>query len=120
MFEYLASLYFGFILLCIYQKRNQCPSDAIKLMELILLLYITYCNPLLGVVCTMIFIQQCTREGGSTFYHTSSRLHVSEQLIPKQSNTLLVEQPSGLPPQESLTGQMSKPYSSEKSKYTPF
>ena len=120
MFEYLASLYFGFILLCIYQKQNQCPSDAIKLMELILLLYITYRNPLLGVICAMIFIQQCTRNSTPTLYHQPSRLHVSDQLIPKQSNTLLVDQPTGLPPQESLTGQMAKPYSSQKSKYTPF
>jgi len=118
MFEYLASLYFGAILYLIVQQRNQCPSFEVKTFELALLLYITNSNPLLGIVCAMIFIKQCTVEGVISHIKKTSRIHVDEQLRPKQSTEM--DRQTGLPPQESLTGQMSKPYSQLPSKYTPF
>ena len=120
MFEYLASLYFGVILWLILQKTNQCPSFTMKTFELSLLLYITYKNPLLGIICAMIFIKQCTVEGYVSHVKKSSRISVDEQLRPSHSNTMMVERQTGLPPQESLTGQMAKPYSQLPSRYTPF
>jgi len=120
MFEYLASLYFGAILWFILQRRNQCPSFEVKTFELALLLYITYRNPLLGIVCAMIFLKQCKVEGMISHVKKSGRIHVDEQLRAKHSNTLSAERHTGLPPQESLTGQMAKPYSQMPSKYTPF
>ena len=120
MFEYLASLYFGTILWFIVQKTNTCPSFTMKTVELSLLLYITYRNPLLGIVCAMIFIKQCTVEGYVSHIKQSSRMNVDEQLRPSHSNTFFVERQTGLPPQESLTGQMAKPYSQLPSKYTSF
>jgi len=114
MFEYLASLYFGTIL----WNQNQCPSFTMKLFELALLIYITYRNPLLGIICAMIYLKQCTVEGYVYHIQTSSRIHVDEQLRPKKSSE--VERHTGLPPQESLIGQMAKPYSQLPSKYTPF
>ena len=118
MFEYLASLYFGAILWFIVQRRNQCPSFTTKTFQLALLLYITFRNPLLGIVCAMIFLKQCTVEGMVSHVKKSSRIHVDEQLRPKHSTA--VERQTGLPPQESLTGQMAKPYSQLPSKHTPF
>lgn len=120
MFEYLASLYFGFILWFIVQNNYSCPSLEEKVFELLLLLYITYRNPLLGIVCAMIFMKQCTIEGCVTIAKQPSRIHVDEQLRPSQSNTLFVDRPMGLPPQESLIGQMAKPYSQLPSPYTTF
>ncbi len=120
MFEYLASLYFGFILWLIVQNNNSCPSLEEKVFELLLLLYITYRNPLLGIICAMIYIKQCTVEGCVTIAKQPSRFYVDEQLRPSQSNTLFVDRPVGLPPQESLIGQMAKPYSQLPSPYTPF
>jgi hypothetical protein len=116
MFEYLASLYFGFIL----WFNHSCPSLEEKVFELLLLLYITYKNPLLGIICAMIYIKQCTVEGCVTIAKQPSRFYVDEQLRPSQSNTLFVDRPVGLPPQESLIGQMAKPYSQLPSPYTPF
>ena len=43
-----------------------------------------------------------------------------EQLRPSHSNTFSVERQTGLPPQESLIGQMAKPYTQLPSPYTPF
>lgn len=118
MFEYLASLYFGAILWFIVQNQNQCPSFTMKSVELALVIYITYRNPLLGIICAMIYIKQCTVEGYVSHIQYSSRINLDEQLRPKKSNE--VERHTGLPPQESLTGQMAKPYSQLPSKYTPF
>jgi len=120
MFEYLASLYFGFILWFIVEHNSSCPSFEVKAFELLLLVYITYRNPLLGIVCAMIFIKQCTVEGCVTISKQPSRIYVDEQLRPSQSNTFSVARQTGLPPQESLIGQMSKPYSQLPSSYTPF
>jgi len=120
MIEYLASLYFGVILWFIVQRRNTCPSFERKTLELALLLLITYRNPLLGIVCAMIFMKQCTVYGKVAFFKPSSRFDVDEQLRPSHSNKLYVERQTGLPPQESLIGQMEKPYSQMPSKYTPF
>jgi hypothetical protein len=118
MFEYLASLYFGAILWFIVQRRNQCPSFEVKTFELALLLYITYRNPLLGIVCAMIFLKQCKVEGMVSHIKKTGRIHVDEQLRPKQATDM--DRQTGLPPQESLTGQMAKPYSQLPSKHTPF
>lgn len=120
MFEYLASLYFVAILWFIVQQRNTCPSFVRKTFELALLLFITYRNPLLGIICAMIFVKECTVVGDVSFIKQPSRFYVDEQLRPSNSNKLYVERQTGLPPQESLIGQMEKPYSQMPSKYTPF
>jgi hypothetical protein len=120
MFEYLASVYFGFILWFIVQNNYSCPSLEEKVFELLLLLYITYRNPLLGIVCAMIFMKQSTIEGCVTLAKPPIRFNVDEQLRPSSSNTFFVDRPMGLPPQESLIGQMAKPYSQLPSPYTPF
>jgi len=118
MFEYLASLYFAGILWLIVQRKNYCPSFEVKTVELTMLIYIAYRNPLLAIVCAMIFLRQCKIEGMVSHIKKTGRIHVDEQLRPKQSTDM--ERQTGLPPQESLTGQMSKPYSQLPSKYTPF
>ena len=115
MFEYLATLYFVAILW--FNIHN--PSFQRKTFELALLLFITYKNPLLGIVCAIIFIQE-TPVGVLSHVQPSSRFYVDEQLRPTSSNKLCAERQSGLPPQESLIGQMEKPYSQMPSKYTPF
>ena len=120
MFEYLASVYFGFILWFIVQNNYSCPSLEEKIFELLLLLYITYRNPLLGIVCAMIFMKQSTVEGCVSLAKQPARFSVDEQLRPSSSNILFVDRPMGLPPQESLIGQMAKPYSQLPSPYTPF
>ena len=120
MIEYLASLYFGVILWFIVQRRNTCPSFERKTLELALLLLIAYRNPLLGIVCAIIFIKECKVEGIVSHVKQPSRFDVDEQLRPTHSNKLNVERQTSLPPQESLTGQMAKPYSQLPSKYTPF
>jgi hypothetical protein len=118
MFEYVACFYFVVLLVFIVQKRNKCPSFELKTFELSLILYITYKNPLLGIICAMIFLKQCTIEGMISHVKKPSRIHVDEQMRPKRSN--ISDRQTGLPPQDSLTGQMAKPYSQLPSKYTPF
>jgi len=120
MFEYLASLYFGFILWFIVQNNYSCPSLEEKAFALLLLLYITYKNPLLGIVCAMIYIKHSTIEGCVTLAKQPSRFSVDEQLRPSHSNIFSVDRSTTLPPQESLIGQMAKPYSQLPSPYTPF
>ena len=120
MFEYLATLDFGFILWFLVQNNYSCPSLEEKTFSLLLLLYITYRNPLLGIVCAMIYIKQCTVEGCVSLAKQPSRIYVDEQLRPSQSNTFSVDRQTSLPPQESLIGQMAKPYSQLPSPYTTF
>jgi hypothetical protein len=116
MFEYLASVYFGVILWFNYS----CPSFEVKVFEILLLIYITIRNPLLGIVCAMIYIKQCTLEGCVSVVKQPSRMYLDEQLRPSQSNIFSVDRSTTLPPQESLIGQMAKPYSQLPSPYTPF
>jgi hypothetical protein len=115
MFEYLLTLLF-----LVFLFVKEVPY-YVKLIELIILLYITYKQPLLGIICAIIFIQQITVKGRVMYTQNPIRFDIDEQIRPKSSNCMQVSNSSGLPPQESLTGSMSKPYlSNTTGNYTPF
>ena len=96
-------------------------NDTVKAIELAMIVYVSYKNPLLGLLCAMIFIQQIPVEGMISHKKNPTRMALDEQVRPKDSNSLPVTKPGGLPPQESLTGHMAKPYiDSPVGNYNPF
>jgi hypothetical protein len=120
MLEYLLSLYFIVLGYFILKNQSKKPSFELKAIELAMIIYITYKHPLLGLACTMIALRQ-TIEPMVSYTLTPFRLPVEEQMRPKCSNIMNIERSHGLPPQESITGQMARPYKNEPNKkYTPF
>jgi len=120
MLEYVLSLYFIGVAYFILKNHYKKPSFELKTIELSMILYITYKHPLLGLACSMVFLRQ-SEDYKLTFSEKPFRLPVEEQMRPKSSNEINVVKPSGLPIQESLIGQMAKPYKNEPSKiYTSF
>ena len=87
-----------------------------------MVIYVTYKNPLLGILCAASFIKQLPIEGLILQRkHTPSRIHLDEQLRAKDSNTLVFTKPSGLPIQEPFKGDKAKPFKDDPGKtYTPF
>lgn len=115
MFEYLLTLLFLSFLFV-----KEVPY-YVKPIELFIILYITYKQPLLGIICAVIFIQQFTVKSRVMYNKSPVRFDMDEQIRPKSSNCMQVSNSNGLPPQESLTGSMSKPYlSNTTGNYTPF
>jgi hypothetical protein len=120
MLEYLLSLYFVVLGYFILKNQSKKPTFELKAIELAMIIYITYNHPLLGLACTMIALRQ-TIEPMISHIKKPSRLPVEEQMRAKSSNMMNIERPHGLPPQESFTGQMARPYKNEPSKkYTSF
>ena len=120
MLEYVLSLYFLAVAYFILKHQSTKPSFELKAIELAMVIYITHKHPLLGLACTMIMLRQ-TIEPMVSHVKKSTRLPLDEQMRPKASSDMNVERPHGLPPQESYTGQMARPYKNEPSKkYTPF
>ncbi len=120
MLEYVLSLYFVVLAYFILKNQSPKPSFELKAIELAMIIYITFKHPLLGLACAMIVLRN-TIEPMVSHTKKPSRLPVEEQMRPKSSNVINVEKPHGLPPQESFTGQMARPYKNEPSKkYTSF
>jgi len=120
MLEYLLSLYFVVVAYFVLNHQSTKPSFELKALELAMVIYITFKHPLLGLACTMIVLRQ-TIEPMVSYVKKPNRLPLDEQLRPKPSSDMNVEKPHGLPPQESYTGQMARPYKNEPSKkYTTF
>ena len=121
MLEYVLSLYFVVIAYFILKHQSKKPSLEVKAFELALVIYITFKHPLLGLACTMIMLRQTTIE--PMIYHKEKpvRLPLEEQMRAKESNSIYVGKPSGLPLQEAFTGHMARPYKNAPSKnYTSF
>jgi hypothetical protein len=117
MFEYFLVLLF--IVLFIKPLKL---TLGVKLVELVMIVYVSYKNPLLGIVCAAIFLRQYPMEGMQTSPHKPSRIALDEQMRPKNSNSMSISKPSGVPPQESLTGNKAKPYKENQieHKYSKF
>lgn len=120
MLEYVLSAYFLIVAFFILKKQLRKTSFVIKTIELAMVIYITYKHPLLGLACAMVLLRQ-TIEPMVSHTKKPCRLPVEEQMRSKPSNNINVEKPHGLPSQESMTGQMARPYKNEPSKkYTSF
>ena len=120
MLEYVLSLYFLAVAYFILKHQSTKATFELKTIELAMVIYITYKHPLLGLACAMIMLRQ-TVEPMVSHVKKGDRLPLDEQMRPKASNDMNVEKQNGLPPQESYTGQMARPYKNEPSKkYTPF
>jgi hypothetical protein len=117
MIEY----FFVFIFILLFIKPYPV-NNYLKVVELVALIYVSYKNPLLGILCATSFIKQLPVEGLTLQKkYRPSRIHVDEQMRPKNSNTTVFTKPSGLPIQESLKGDKAKPYKDNPGKkYTPF
>jgi len=116
MFEYVLTL--AFAILLFYPLQMSLP---VKLIELMGIVFVSYRNPLLGIICAAIFIKQFPIESMIVHVKKPIRMALDEQIRPKDSNTMLIMKSAGVPPQSSLTGNMAKPYvENHTGKYTPF
>jgi hypothetical protein len=96
-------------------------TNQVKLLELAMLIYISYKQPLLGFVCAAIFIRQMPVEGMVVHKKKPTRMALDEQVRPKDSNTIRATKTGGIPPEVSLSGLAAKPYVENHSgNYTPF
>ena len=117
MIEY----FFVFLFIVLFIKPY--PVNVyLKVIELVMLIYVSYKNPLLGILCATSFVKQLPVEGLTIQKkQTPSRINLDEQLRSKNSNSTVFTKPSGLPIQASLTGNKSMPYTDDPGKtYTPF
>jgi len=116
MIEYILT-----IVLVIMALRPIHMTTLIKSAELITIIYVSYKNPLLGIICAFSFIKQLPPKRLPMYKKNPTRLSLYEQMRPKDSNTLITVKSGGLPPQSSLIGHMAKPFvENHTGKYTPF
>ena len=93
----------------------------VKAIELAIIVYVSFKNPLLGIICAAVFIKQFPVEAMTSHVKKATRMTLDEQIRPKDSNTMMTLKSGGLPPQESYPGQMAKPFvENHPGKYTPF
>jgi hypothetical protein len=96
-------------------------TPPMKLVELAMVVYVSYKNPLLGILCAAIFIRQTPVEGMVTHKKKPIRMALDEQVRPKDSNSIRTTKSNGLPPEVVLSGHVTKPYVENHSgNYTPF
>jgi hypothetical protein len=116
MFEYILTVVFVIIAM-----RPIPMSLFVKSAELVTIIYVSYRNPLLGIICAFSFIKQLPPPRLPMYKRNPTRLSLYEQMRPKDSNTMITMKSGGLPPQSSLTGHMIKPFvENHTGKYTPF
>ena len=117
MIEYLFVLIFIFLFIKPYPVNNY-----VKVIELMMVIYVAYKLPLLGILCAASFIKQLPiKECTIKKKHSPSRIHIDEQLRPKNSNTTVFTKPNSLPIQESIKGNKEMPYKDDPGEtYTPF
>jgi hypothetical protein len=112
--------YFITLLFCLLYFYPLPRTFLVKAVELAVLIFVSYKNPLLGIICATIFIKEFPVEKMTVHKSKESRMSLDEQMRPKESNALPVQKPNALPIQESLVGHIKKPYVSHPGKYSPF
>ena len=96
-------------------------TDLMKVIELVMVVYVSYKQPLFGILCAMVFIRQMPVEGMVVHKKNPTRMALDEQVRPKDSNSIRTQKSGGVPPETALTGHVSKPYVNNHSgDYTPF
>ena len=92
-----------------------------KVVELAMIVYVSYKQPLLGILCAMVFIRQMPVEGMILHKKNPTRMALDEQVRPKDSNLIRTIKSGGLPIDHALTGHVAKPFVENHSgNYTPF
>lgn len=92
-----------------------------KVIQLAMIVYVSYKQPLLGILCAMVFIRQLPVEGMVVHKKKPTRMALDEQVRPKDSNVIRTVKSGGLPPDTALTGHVAKPFVENHSgNYTPF
>lgn len=114
--------YFFVVLFILLFIKPYPVNIYLKIVELMMVIYVSYKEPLLGILCAASFIKQLPVEGLTIQKKLSpSRIHVDEQLRSKNSNTTVFTKPNGLPIQESIKGNKEMPFKDDPGKtYTPF
>lgn len=116
MYEYFITLLF-----CLLYFYPLPRTFLVKVFELAVLIVVSYKNPLLGIICAAVIIKEYPIEKMTLHKSKDSRMSLDEQMRPKESNTLPVQKPSGLPIQQSLIGQIKKPFvDNHPGNYSPF
>jgi len=116
MIEYILTIIF-----VIVSMRPIPMTLLLKSVELVSIIYVSYKNPLLGIICAFVFIKQLPPKRMPMYKQNPTRITLYEQMRPKDSNTMVAVKAGGLPPQSSLTGYMAKPFiGNHTGKYTPF
>jgi hypothetical protein len=96
-------------------------TNVLKPIELAMIVYVSYKQPLFGILCAMVFIRQLPVEGMISHRKNPTRMALDEQVRPKDSNSIRTSKSQGLPPDIALTGHVSKPYiENHPGEYTPF
>ena len=92
-----------------------------KVIGLAMIVYVSYKQPLLGILCAMVFIRQLPVEGMVVHKKNPTRMALDEQVRPKDSNSIRTVKSGGLPVDTPLTGHVAKPFVENHSgNYTPF
>jgi hypothetical protein len=114
--------YFFVVLFILLFIKPYPVNIYLKFIELMMVIYVSYKEPLLGILCAASFIKQLPVEGSTIQKkHSPSRIHVDEQLRSKNSNTTVFTKPNRLPIQESIKGNKEMPFKDDPGKtYTPF
>ena len=95
--------------------------NSVKVGQLVMLIYVSYKVPLLGIICAAIFISQIPLEGMVVHKKTPTRIALDEQVRPKESNSIRAIKPGGIPPEISISGLATKPYvENHTGGHTPF
>lgn len=114
MIEYLLTLLFS--ILYVYPLPR---TPFIKLVELSIIIFVSYKNALLGIICAAVFIKQYPPKRRALSYQSTTRMNLDEQLRPKDSNTLFIPKSGGLSV-ESL-GKITTPFvENHPGNYSPF
>ncbi len=96
-------------------------TDSVKVVQLAMLIYVSYKDPLLGILCAAIFIRQMPLEGMVVHKKTPTRMALDEQVRPKDSNSIRAMKTGGVPPEVALSGLAAKPFvENHTGGYTPF
>ena len=113
--------YFITLLFCLIYFYPLPRTFLTKAIELAVIIFVSYKNPLLGIICAAIFIKEFPVEKMTIHKSKESRMSLDEQMRPKESNALPVQKTNALPIQESLVGHINKPFiENHPGKYSPF
>jgi hypothetical protein len=116
MIEYLLTLLFS--ILYVYPLPR---TPLIKLVEICVIIFVSYKNALLGIICAAVFIKEFPPKKRSLHFQHTTRMTLDEQMRPKDSNTLFIPKSTGLSADHSLIGQITKPFvENHTGNYSPF
>ena len=117
--DYFVGIVITVIAILLFIKPRMTP--ILKMVELGVIVFVSYKQPLLGILCAAVFIQQMPVEGMVSHKKSPTRMALDEQVRPKDSNLIRTLKSGGIPPETALTGQVARPFvENHTGGYTPF